>query len=269
MTKSTERCERVLLFTTLLFIYVCPNICYVWEINNRAIKITLPMFIISAILSILYAILCLCFRGYLQTTPETNIFTCANLKGCTICMRFKPERTHHCSRCKRCVRKMDHHCHWLGRCINYDNLGHFVRFLFFTCISTALLFLYNAYYIVDSIWLSKNHVSPLNATVAVISTLITVLVVSVTSLHCYSQFRMISHNTTYIEVIQRGGFRCGKDAYNSIYDMGLYDNLVDVFGSPYFLFLGMPDGDGINFRRRPDVSFNYDEDIDSDLFEHV
>lgn len=269
MTKSTERCERALLFTTLSFVYVCPMICYAAELQAKAVKTAVPIFLASAALSVTYALLCLCYRGYVNAAPETNILSCANLKGCSICMRFKPERTHHCSRCRRCIKKMDHHCHWLGRCINYDNLGHFVRFLLFTCISNIVLLSINAYYIVDAVLWTKHPVRIVNAAVAVISTLIAVLLTSVTGLHCFSQFRMIAHNTTYIEVIQRRGFKYAKDAYESAYDLGLYHNLVDVFGPPYFLFLGMPCGDGINFRRRLEPDVNYDDDVDSDLFEQI
>ena len=164
---------------------------------------------------------------------------------------------------------MDHHCHWLGRCINYDNLGHFARFLLFTCISNAMLLGINTYYILDAVLRTKHPVEPLSAAVAVVSTLLAILLTVVTGLHCFSQLRMIANNATYIEVVQRGGFRCTKDVYRSVYDMGLYHNLVDVFGPPYFLFLGMPTGDGVNFRRRVEPEITYDEEIDSDLFEQI
>lgn len=58
-------------------------------------------------------------------------------KYCPKCTADKPERTHHCKTCGRCILKMDHHCPWTMNCIGYNNMPHFVRFLFWIEVSGA------------------------------------------------------------------------------------------------------------------------------------
>jgi len=82
MTKSTERCERALLFTILSFVYVCPLLCYIGRLQAMAVKVMVPVFLVSAVLSVVYALLCLCFRGFVDAAPETNILSCSFLCIC-------------------------------------------------------------------------------------------------------------------------------------------------------------------------------------------
>ncbi|KAI4291261.1 hypothetical protein PAPHI01_0535 [Pancytospora philotis] len=267
MSKAVERCERTLLFSTLTFLYTAPMLSYIKDIPLAYVKYAVPFLMLTSCLSVLYAGLCLCFRGFVNSAADQKILSCSSARGCSICMRFKPERAHHCKRCKACIKKMDHHCHWLGRCINYDNLGHFVRFLLFTFLSNVMIIAINLYYILDIV-LTPRRVTIPRAVVAVVSTLIAMLVSVVTGVHCYAQFRMISNNITYVELLQKANFDIRKDKYSSVYDAGLLNNLVDVLGSPAHLFLGMPSGDGMNFVKK-DQPGHEELDEDSDLFESI
>lgn len=58
-------------------------------------------------------------------------------RWCKKCAKYKPERTHHCKQCNRCVLKMDHHCPWTYSCVGHENMGHFVRFLFWILVNTG------------------------------------------------------------------------------------------------------------------------------------
>lgn len=62
---------------------------------------------------------------------------------CKACMRFKPERTHHCRQCASCVLKMDHHCNWLVNCIGFYNYKYFLVGLMHAvllCVFTTVTF---------------------------------------------------------------------------------------------------------------------------------
>lgn len=59
-------------------------------------------------------------------------------KWCLKCEQYKPERAHHCRKCNRCVLKMDHHCPWTNNCVGHANTPHFVRFLCWVLVGTAV-----------------------------------------------------------------------------------------------------------------------------------
>lgn len=51
----------------------------------------------------------------LQDFYRKEVFVCegdGRPVWCSMCMNWKPDRTHHCSEVNRCVRKMDHYCPW-------------------------------------------------------------------------------------------------------------------------------------------------------------
>lgn len=51
-----------------------------------------------------------------EVPPPPQVFNNVTAKDngemryCSKCLCWKPDRTHHCSVCKRCVLRMDHHC---------------------------------------------------------------------------------------------------------------------------------------------------------------
>lgn len=274
MTRMAERCERAILFSTLAFLYMGPLLCYMRESKACFARVLIPVFGTTSCLSVVYAVLCLCFPGFVDNLPETaNMLSYSVVQGCRYCMQFKPERAHHCTRCLRCVKKMDHHCHWLGRCINYDNLGHFTRFLLFTFLSNSILLAFNTYYIIDAIYAAKNQVRNIQAAIALVSSVIAGLLAFVTGMHFFAQMRLIINNTTQIELMKKRNYDfMHKDSYDSIYNVGIYSNLVDVFGSPLLLFLWMPSGDGVNFKKKIIHDSHYLDDVetyDSELMETV
>ena len=56
----------------------------------------------------------------------------ANKRFCHHCVKFKPERTHHCRQCGVCVVKMDHHCPWVSNCIGLKNHKFFMNMLIYS-----------------------------------------------------------------------------------------------------------------------------------------
>eukprot|EP00397_Hematodinium_sp_SG-2012_P064382 GEMP01090959.1.p1 GENE.GEMP01090959.1~~GEMP01090959.1.p1 ORF type:complete len:197 (+),score=21.77 GEMP01090959.1:219-809(+) len=58
---------------------------------------------------------------------------------CKWCLKYKPDRAHHCRMCKRCVLVMDHHCPWVYNCIGHYNHKYFFLLLFYTVILVDLM----------------------------------------------------------------------------------------------------------------------------------
>lgn len=253
MSKALERIERAILYSTLLFLTTVPTYCYIYPFGtpySLASSITIG---VSGGLAILYATLCLCYRGYVVLDGIAGTEAGIDAKGCHICMQFKPERAHHCSSCRRCIKKMDHHCHWLGRCINYDNHGHFIRFLLFTFITAFTLSSFNAFYIY-LIFLSDDvKLDHPSAVVLLASTMLAALLVLVTLTHLNAQLYMAIKNVTFIENLHCKNFDYSVD--DSPYSLGIVHNIREVFGPFRMLLLGMPTGNGILFKKRYDISY--------------
>ncbi|THV00086.1 hypothetical protein K435DRAFT_657780, partial [Dendrothele bispora CBS 962.96] len=64
---------------------------------------------------------------------------------CRKCGQMRPERAHHCRICNRCVMKYDHHWSYnvrINQCVGVcDEWRHFVMFMMYFCLSTALYIL--------------------------------------------------------------------------------------------------------------------------------
>lgn len=61
-------------------------------------------------------------------------------RWCKKCLNYKPERAHHCKQCNKCILLMDHHCPWTLNCVGHNNMGHFMRFLFWILVNTGVVF---------------------------------------------------------------------------------------------------------------------------------
>jgi len=60
------------------------------------------------------------------------------LSMCSQCQTFKPPLSHHCRICNRCISRMDHHCPWMNNCIGSANMKHFILFLTYTWLCSAM-----------------------------------------------------------------------------------------------------------------------------------
>merc|ERR1719203_2617663 len=54
---------------------------------------------------------------------------------CKWCLKYKPDRCHHCRSCKTCVLRMDHHCPWIMNCIGSRNHKYFFLLLFYATVN--------------------------------------------------------------------------------------------------------------------------------------
>jgi hypothetical protein len=85
------------------------------------------------------------------STTNTSLTTSSdncNVVLCAYCIRWKPERCHHCRKCNKCVLKMDHHCPWLVNCVGFNNYKYFVLCIIYGSINTILITLTYVEYVI-------------------------------------------------------------------------------------------------------------------------
>lgn len=254
--KALERTLRFFLGLIIMYNMIIPACTYIEKSPSSYSKVSTYGSFVCGALSLIYIILCLCYRGYVNLTNEDNLESEGRklFKQCYVCDAPKPERAHHCTKCNRCIKKLDHHCHWLGRCINYDNHGHFVRFIFFTLCQSIFLMIYNIPFLVKIFKDRNASIYSVNELIIFsISLLSNILMFTVTINHFCRQMIFITKNITYIEEYHCSNFDFSID--ESPYNMGLAHNIRDVLGPFKYLLLGMPQGNGIIFEKKINVQY--------------
>merc|ERR1719183_2347208 len=71
-------------------------------------------------------------------------------RHCKWCLKYKPDRCHHCRVCNTCVLRMDHHCPWVYNCIGFRNHKYFFLLLVYATIDLAIF----CCSMVETIWWS-------------------------------------------------------------------------------------------------------------------
>uniref|UniRef100_A0A0G4H953 Palmitoyltransferase n=1 Tax=Chromera velia CCMP2878 TaxID=1169474 RepID=A0A0G4H953_9ALVE len=63
-------------------------------------------------------------------------------RWCKWCMKYKPDRCHHCRLCQKCVLRMDHHCPWINNCVGWGNHKFFYLLLSYAALTLNLISLF-------------------------------------------------------------------------------------------------------------------------------
>jgi len=174
---------------------------------------------------------------------------------CKWCMRYKPDRCHHCRVCNSCVLRMDHHCPWIANCVGFRNHKYFlllVIYAFLICHFmwiTQLESVSNA--LMDECSRRRRFALVFGQTICV---MMAVLVTAFLSFH----LSLTSQATTTIESCekQRSGTSLvqGTPTTGSIYDRGYIENFKTVLGPRVWLWwapLDAPTGSGVHFLVAP------------------
>ena len=153
---------------------------------------------------------------------------------CGNCLRWKPERSHHCRQCGRCVLKMDHHCPWLANCIGFKNYKFFLLTHLYGIILTFL--------VAVTYWevIIYNN---LDFTCSILTVFFSIFIY-VTNLGLfaflfwlfYVNWKLTFLGQTVIENADRERFPSTRSV--NIYDLGPFKNFKIVFGNnPLFWFI--------------------------------
>jgi len=76
-------------------------------------------------------------------SDEANSQECKRTSGerrmCKWCLKYKPDRCHHCRTCGLCILKMDHHCPWIYNCVGFRNQKYFYLLVMYAAIACNLI----------------------------------------------------------------------------------------------------------------------------------
>lgn len=167
-------------------------------------------------------------------------------RHCKWCLKFKPDRCHHCRPLGCCVLKMDHHCPWVHNTIGFRNHKYFVLLVLYSTV--------DCWFIVSTMLptieaaVQVETPSPSLAVVLFAETLAAILGLMVTGFLIFHIWLMLKAMTT-IEFCEKQSLRAGYDG--SPYDRGVLGNIRAVLGDWTVLWLlpvSPPSGDGMNFR---------------------
>lgn len=169
-------------------------------------------------------------------------------RHCKWCLKYKPDRCHHCRVCNVCVLKMDHHCPWVYNCIGFKNHKYFFLLIFYAVIDLIVV----VFTMFDSVWWSTRVDVSLSMMIVMmfaetLGSFLMVLIFSFFSFHIW----LMSKSMTTVEFCEKS---LKKASYNSsIYSQGAYGNICAVLGPNPLLWLlplSLPDGDGLTWGKK-------------------
>jgi len=174
--------------------------------------------------------------------------TTGERRHCKWCLKFKPDRCHHCRVCNVCVLRMDHHCPWVYNCIGFRNHKYFFLLLIYACLDLILI----STTMFDSVWWSTRIDVNICVMFALMSgeSLATFLMVLTTCFLCFHIWLMLRAMTT-VEFCEKSLKKQNYDS--SIFSVNWYQNTCAVLGPVPLLWLvpvSMPEGTGLQFENK-------------------
>jgi hypothetical protein len=166
-------------------------------------------------------------------------------RHCKWCMRYKPDRCHHCRVCNTCILRMDHHCPWIYNCVGYRNHKYFFLLLFYSCI--------DLHFIVFTMFHSTQRATRTDVPFSLMfllifgETLASFLAVLVTAFFFFHIWLMMKAMTT-IEFCEKSLKKADYDS--SLYHKGPFGNMCEVMGPVPMFWLcpwSVPEGTGLSW----------------------
>mmetsp|Transcript_78323 Transcript_78323/g.162742 ORF Transcript_78323/g.162742 Transcript_78323/m.162742 type:complete len:390 (+) Transcript_78323:168-1337(+) len=175
-------------------------------------------------------------------------------RQCKWCLKYKPDRCHHCRVCNMCILRMDHHCPWVYNCIGFRNHKYFFLVLVYASVTLGII----VFSMFETVWWSTRTDVPIPLMILLVAgeAFATFLFVIVTSFLAFHIWLMVKAMTT-VEFCEKS---LKKASYNSsTYSQGIIGNVSAVLGPNPLLWLlpvCLPKGDGINWSRHQDDSIS-------------
>jgi len=165
-------------------------------------------------------------------------------RRCKWCLKYKPDRCHHCRVCKTCVLRMDHHCPWIMNCVGWGNHKYFFLTVLYAGLSCGFIALTITESVHGSMYKDMPHFNRfLLVFCLVLAGFFAILMTGFMSFH----INLMLTATTTIEFCEK---RTAGAGVTAVYDRGYYQNILSVLGPrPQYWFLPIDParGDGVHF----------------------
>lgn len=167
-------------------------------------------------------------------------------RHCKWCVKYKPDRAHHCRVCRTCILKMDHHCPWLYNCVGFHNYKFFFLLLLYSTLDCHLIF----WTMMESVGRCANNPDTpflrmfLTLFGVTLSCFLGILGTAFFGFHIFLTLKA----KTCIELLEKS--QPGKVFDQSPYDVGVWGNIRAILGEVPLLWLlplAPPKGEGLSF----------------------
>lgn len=277
-------------------LFICINMATIWSVyvwlhllpmlqigipielrDARVARRGLHQTIISQVLVLLFLI---CFVRAILTSPGTvpsspawsmggaeskdapttrEVKVTGERRHCKWCLKYKPDRCHHCRICKTCVLKMDHHCPWIMNCVGWGN--H--KFFFLLVVYAVSATVYHGTTVLASVQASVNMDMPhFNRFLLVLCLMLSFIMGSLMVVFLAFHTWLMLRGMTTIEYCEKHSIESSGQTYKgSPYDRSFLSNIKEVLGqNPIFWLLPFDRaiGDGINYKVRDAFEVNSD-----------
>ncbi|CAN6663768.1 palmitoyltransferase Pfa3p [Trichomonascus vanleenenianus] len=191
------------------------------------------------------------------------------MRFCTKCQCWKPDRTHHCKSCKMCILRMDHHCPWFSTCIGFRNHKFFIMFLYYVSLLCSVCFVGSMGLVYTFFRNGQQANEYLELSWVLLATISGVFGLAVGAFSGYSLYLVLTNQTTleamesvrYKSSIASQDYRYAEPPSSStlgnVFDLGKKRNWCEVMGYKWYEWIlpihpaGMSDG----------TSFPIDEEL--------
>ncbi|CAG9784353.1 unnamed protein product [Diatraea saccharalis] len=163
-----------------------------------------------------------------------------NWTMCSVCESLRPQRAWHCDLCNTCILKRDHHCTFFACCVGYYNHRYFILFTMYIFIAMVYSFYFNIKFVAQ--FITWNHgliiakfILPLASFVidSGSESLYVLLVVINVIVGVFTGFLFFYHFNNILkgEIVPE----TKKKLMGFKYDKGWRSNLIEVFGSKWYV----------------------------------
>eukprot|EP00931_Biecheleriopsis_adriatica_P094213 TRINITY_DN6789_c0_g1_i2.p1 TRINITY_DN6789_c0_g1~~TRINITY_DN6789_c0_g1_i2.p1 ORF type:complete len:312 (+),score=43.37 TRINITY_DN6789_c0_g1_i2:106-1041(+) len=166
---------------------------------------------------------------------------------CRKCVKYKPDRCHHCRVCGHCILRMDHHCPWIANCVGFRNHKYFFLLVGYSAASCSYVF----FTLWGTAWkmIAEEEMSSVSRFSLVFGMTLAAIMDTLLLLFFSFHIWLMSKASTTIEFCEKST-SYGGDAPRVSYNHGAFESARAVLG-PYVLLwllpICPPRGDGLFF----------------------